>query len=218
MRHPPEYPFNEGRIVSDDGIDVPSARWTDAFEEVQMPGTTALHARSKDGLGPYLLGPSARLALCRDGLHPIARALLDETGMNELIRSNVYASIVARAIELVHATAEARDLIERYRAPREAAAPWHPRPGVAAWATEAPRGLCFHRYDVDDDGRMTACQIVPPTSQNQAAIEADLVDAAAAMLELPDDALKRRLEQLIRSYDPCISCSTHFLDLRIVTR
>jgi coenzyme F420-reducing hydrogenase alpha subunit len=216
MRDPREYPFNQGRIVSNDGIDVACSRWSDAFEEVQQPGTTALHARSTDGLGPYLLGPSARVTLCRDQLHPVARRLLDETGMHELIATNVYASIVSRAVELVHAAAEARDLIDAYRPPVRAAERWTPRDGVAAWATEAPRGLCFHRYEIDDDGRIASCQIVPPTSQNQRAIEADLADAASRMLDLSDEALTLRLEQLVRSYDPCISCSTHFLDLRVV--
>jgi coenzyme F420-reducing hydrogenase alpha subunit len=154
--------------------------------------------------------------LCGDQLHPLARSLLEETGMSGLIGTNVYASIVARAIELVHATAEACDLIGSYRAPALAAQAWSPRAGVAAWATEAPRGLCFHRYEVDEGGNVVACQIVPPTSQNQPAIEADIVKAASGMLDLPDETLRSRLEQLVRSYDPCLSCSTHFLDLRIV--
>ena len=93
--------------------------------------------------------------------------------------------------------------------------PWTPRPGVAAWATEAPRGLLFHRYEVDERGRIAAAQIVPPTSQNQAAIEADLAAFAPPVLDLPHAEATIRLEQLIRSYDPCISCATHFLDLSI---
>jgi coenzyme F420-reducing hydrogenase alpha subunit len=218
LRGPGEYPFNEGRIASDDGIDVPCSGWTDAFEEFQVEGSTALHARSRDGRGPYLVGPAARVSLCADSLHPIARALLGETGMESTIRTNVYASIVARAIELVHAAAEARDLIEAYRPPGDAAVAWSPRPGRAAWATEAPRGLCFHRYEIDARGRIADCQIVPPTSQNQPAIEADLADAARGLLDRSDAELTHRLEQLVRSYDPCISCSAHFLDLRIVQR
>jgi coenzyme F420-reducing hydrogenase alpha subunit len=215
MRHPREYPFNDGRIVSNDGVDLPLTDWTQAFEEFQVEGSNALHARSRDGHGPYLLGPAARISLCADQLHPVARALLAETGMAQMIRTNIYASIVARAIELVHATAEALDIISVYRAPEAPAVDWRPRPGVAAWATEAPRGLCFHRYEIDERGRIARCQIVPPTSQNQAAIEADLVDAAGDALKLPDAEATRRLEQMIRSYDPCISCATHFLDLSV---
>jgi sulfhydrogenase subunit alpha len=215
MKHPREYPFNEGRIVSNDGVDLPLTGWTDAFEEFQVEGSNALHARSRDGKAPYLLGPAARVTLCGEQLHPVARALLAETGMAGMIATNIYASIVARAIELVHATAEALAIIDAYRPPETPAVDWRPRPGVAAWATEAPRGMCFHRYEIDELGRIAHCQIVPPTSQNQAAIESDLIHAAGDALKLPDDQATRRLEQMIRSYDPCISCATHFLDLTI---
>jgi coenzyme F420-reducing hydrogenase alpha subunit len=99
--------------------------------------------------------------------------------------------------------------------PAEPAVGWRSRPGIAAWATEAPRGLLFHRYEVGDDGKVVAATIVPPTSQNQAAIEADLATFAPRVLDLPMDAATHALEQLIRSYDPCISCATHFLDLTV---
>jgi coenzyme F420-reducing hydrogenase alpha subunit len=218
MSHPREYPYSEGRIVSSDGLDLPLSGWEEAFEEFQVEGTNALHARIRNGDGPYLLGPSARVTLCGDRLHPVAHALLDETGMAAAIRTNIFASIVARAVELVHASAEALDIVDTYRPPPRAFEPWTPRPGATGWATEAPRGLCFHHYECDEAGRIVTCRIVPPTSQNQAAIEADLVATASALLDLPDAALTRRLEQMIRSYDPCISCATHFLDLAILRR
>jgi coenzyme F420-reducing hydrogenase alpha subunit len=161
------------------------------------------------------VGPAARVALAAAQLHPVAKEALDATGFASLIRTNMYASIVARAVELVHAFAEALDIVDAYRPPAEALVPWQSRPGVAAWATEAPRGLLFHRYEVDEAGRIRSAQIVPPTSQNQAAIEADLVVAAKEVLDLSHEAATHRLEQMIRSYDPCISCATHFLDLTI---
>jgi len=112
-------------------------------------------------------------------------------------------------------TAEALDIIDAYVKPDAPAVAYTPRPGVAAWATEAPRGLLFHRYVVGNDGKVAAATIVPPTSQNQAAIEADLATFAPAVLDLPMGEATHRLEQLIRSYDPCISCATHFLDLSV---
>jgi sulfhydrogenase subunit alpha len=214
LRHPTEYPYSDGRIVSTDGIDVAPDRWDDAFEELHVEGTNALHARTHDG-GTYLLGPAARVTLCADQLHPLAAEALASTGLADAIRTNIYWSIAARAIELLHAIAEARDLIDDYRPPVEPRIPWAPRPGRAAWATEAPRGLLWHRYEVDERGRIAAAQIVPPTSQNQGAIEADLAGFAPSVLALPHAEATHRLEQLIRSYDPCISCATHFLDLRI---
>ena len=215
LRHAAEYPFSDGRIVSSDGINLAPSAWRDAFQEIQVEGSNALHARSLDGKGPYLVGPAARVMLAADQLHPLAKEALDASGYAELIRTNIYASIVARAVELVHAFAEAIDIIDAYRPPAEPLVPWQSRPGVAAWATEAPRGLLFHRYEVDEAGRVKSAQIVPPTSQNQAAIEADMTSFAPAILDEPHDVATHKLEQLIRSYDPCISCATHFLDLTV---
>jgi len=215
LRHPAEYPYNEGRIASTDGLDLAPGAWTDAFEEHHVEGSNALHARTRDGR-VYLLGPTARITLDADRLHPMAAEALAATGLAAEIRSNVHRSIVARAVELLGACAEARDLIDGYRAPAEPKVPFTPRAGVAAWSTEAPRGLLHHRYEVDDGGRVTAARIVPPTSQNQGAIEADLVAFAPSILDLPQAEATQRLEMLVRAYDPCISCATHFLDLRIV--
>jgi len=212
--HPTEYPYNHGRIRSSDGVDLPVDRWDDAFEEIHVEGTNALQARTHDG-GVYLLGPAARITLSPGSLHPLAADALARTGLADVMRTNIYWSIAARAIELLHACAEARDLIDGYRQPAEPRVAWSARPGRAAWATEAPRGLLFHRYEVDDRGFVSAAQIVPPTSQNQAAIESDLAAFAPSVLDLPHEEATLRLEQLIRSYDPCISCATHFLDLRV---
>jgi len=214
LRHPDEYPFNEGRIVSSDGLDIALHDWPTAFREQQVPWSHALQARALDGRA-YLLGPSARVTLAGARLHPLARAALDRVGLATAIARNPYWSIAARAIELVHAIAVAIELIDGYRRPDRPMEPWTSRPGIAAWASEAPRGMLFHRYEVDDRGRIAAAAIVPPTSQNQAAIEADLAAFAPSVLHLDHTSATHRLEQLIRSYDPCISCATHFLDLRV---
>jgi coenzyme F420-reducing hydrogenase alpha subunit len=215
LRHPDEYPFSDGRIVSSDGLDIAPGAWGDAFEELHIEGSNALHARTHDG-DVYLLGPTARVSLAADQLHPLAAEALEATGLRQAIRTNIHRSIVARAVELLHACAEARDIIDAYRSPREPRVPFTPRAGIAAWSTEAPRGLLHHRYEMDEQGHVVAAQIVPPTSQNQGAIEADLAAFAPSVLELPQVEAVHRLEMLIRAYDPCISCATHFLDLRIV--
>jgi coenzyme F420-reducing hydrogenase alpha subunit len=93
--------------------------------------------------------------------------------------------------------------------------PCPPRAGVGYGATEAPRGTLFHRYELDDEGCIVAAQIVPPTSQNQAAIEDDLRRFVEPRLSLDDHRLTHECEQAIRNYDPCISCATHFLDLTV---
>ena len=217
LHDPREYAMNRGRIISSDGLAIAQQQWMDSFHEVQVPWSNALQSRASDGL-PYLLGPAARIVLDEAQLHPLAREALQATGALESIRRNPYRSIVARAVELVHATAEALDIIDAYVEPDRPFEPWQPRPGVAAWATEAPRGLLFHRYEIGDDGLVAAATIVPPTSQNQAAIEADVAAFAPRVLELPMDAATHALEQLIRSYDPCISCATHFLDVSLERR
>ncbi|HEX8025447.1 MAG TPA: Ni/Fe hydrogenase subunit alpha [Candidatus Limnocylindrales bacterium] len=214
LHDPYEYPMNRGRICSSDGLGLAPQAWGEAFHEVQVPWSNALQSRGADGL-PYLLGPAARVVLDHAQLHPLAREALAETGALESIRRNPYRSIVARAVELVHATAEALDILDAYEAPGEPAVAWTSRPGTAAWATEAPRGLLFHRYTIGDDGLVASATIVPPTAQNQAAIEADLATFAPRVLDLPMDAATHQLEQLIRAYDPCISCATHFLDLSV---
>jgi coenzyme F420-reducing hydrogenase alpha subunit len=214
LRHEAEYPYSDGRIVSSDGLDLRPSAWTDAFEEQHVERSNALHARTKDGR-VYLLGPSARIVLAAEALHPLAREALERTGLRDAIRTNIHWSIVARAVELLRACAEARDLVDAYVRPAEPRVAWTPGPGHCAWATEAPRGLLFHRYELDERGLVADAQIVPPTSQNQGAIEQDLAAFAPAVLDLPHAEATRRLEQLIRAYDPCISCATHFLDLRV---
>ena len=123
--------------------------------------------------------------------------------------------VAARAVELLHAFAVAADILADPPRPRDHLVGWKAQPGIAAWATEAPRGLLFHRYEVGADGLIEHASIVPPTSQNQAAIEHDLRTFAPSVLHLPHAEATHRLEQLIRSYDPCISCATHFLDVRV---
>jgi coenzyme F420-reducing hydrogenase alpha subunit len=212
--NPREYPMNVGRIVSSDGLNIASTDWRTAFSEHQVGWSNALQARGRDGR-PYLLGPAARISLASGQLHPMAAAALARTGLARQIERNPYWSIAARAVELVHACAEALEIIEAYEPPDRPAAAWSPRRATAAWATEAPRGLIFHAYDLDERGLVRHAQIVPPTSQNQAAIEADLAAFAPRVLDLPRAEATLRIEQLIRSYDPCISCATHFLDLTV---
>jgi coenzyme F420-reducing hydrogenase alpha subunit len=214
LRHPDEYAFNEGRIVSSDGLDLAATDWEEAFDEEQVTWSHALQAHMADRV-PYLLGPAARITLTGDRLHPEARAALERMGLTGEIARNPNWSIAARAVELVHAVAEAIEVLDGYVPPGRPSEPWTPVSGTASWATEAPRGLLFHHYELDDRGRVASATIVPPTSQNQAAIEADLASFAPSILGEPHDVATHRLEMLIRSYDPCISCATHFLDLTV---
>jgi coenzyme F420-reducing hydrogenase alpha subunit len=208
-----EYPIDRGRIVSSKGIDVAPAEFGDTFEERQVPHSTALHARVR-GRGAYLAGPLARFALNRERLSPLAAEAAEEAGLGERCL-NPFRSIVVRAVEILYAFDEALRLLDAYERPEEPFVPYEVRPGVGHGVSEAPRGLLYHRYEIDEDAQIASAWIVPPTSQNQRSIEEDLWEVVAANLALPDDQLRHRCEQTIRNYDPCISCSTHFLRLEV---
>ena len=208
------YPLERGDRISISGRGTyPVEEFENLFEEQQVEHSNALQCRLKDGT-PYMTGPVARLNLCYNKLHPIAANALAESSL-ELPVKNQYRSIVVRSVELVHAFAEAIDIIDNYRRPSAPYVDALPRNASGCGATEAPRGLLYHRYKVGADGVVKEARIVPPTSQNQARIEADLVSIAPILLDLEHDEATLRCEQLIRSYDPCISCATHFLKLDI---
>ena len=211
LRHPDEYPFNEGRIVSNRGLDIAAADYDDHFEEIHVARSTALQSRMRDGAA-YLVGPLARYNLNYDKLSAPVREAARAAGLASECR-NPYRSIVVRALEVLHACDEALRLIAEYEEPDAPAVEVTPGAGIGFGATEAPRGLLWHRYRLEDDGAIAEARIVPPTSQNQASIEEDLTNYIGGFLDLPDEQLRHRCEQTVRNYDPCISCSTHFLRL-----
>ena len=213
LRHPAEYPFNEGRIVSNRGLDIPVEDYDAHFSEYHLERSTALYARMDDG-GPYLVGPLARYSLNFDRLSPEVQAAARDAGLGPVC-ANPYRSIVVRAVEVLHACEEALRIIEAYEEPDAPAVDVEPRAGVGFAATEAPRGLLYHRYRVAADGSIAEARIVPPTSQNQASIEEDLASFVEGFLDLPDRDLQHRCEQTVRNYDPCISCAAHFLRLDV---
>ena len=209
-----EYPLEWG-----DGLEisrrdaVPLDAFADHFEERQVPHSNALQCLLKDGT-PYLTGPMARLAHHVDKLHPTAREALRRSGC-ALPVLNPFLSIIVRAVEVVHAFATALDIIAEYGRPVPARVMLSAtEPSIGHGATEAPRGMLYQRYELDAAGIITEANIVPPTAQNQARIEADLTALAPALWAMPHAAATTRCEQLIRNYDPCISCATHFLDLK----
>ena len=211
LRHPSEYPMNEGEIVSNRGLGIPVEKYDDEFEERQAPYTHALQSVRRGG-GSYLVGPLARFALNRDRLGPRADAIARAVGLEPVVR-NPYRSVIVRSVEMVEACAEALRIIDTYRPPdRPAAEPSGPvGPATGAAATEAPRGLLYHRYRLGPNGMIVEAKIVAPTSQNQKRIEDDLRALVARSLDLGEAELTGACERAIRSHDPCISCATHFL-------
>ncbi|MGC2855932.1 Ni/Fe hydrogenase subunit alpha [Novispirillum sp. DQ9] len=213
LHHASEYAVVDGRLASSAGLDIPVPAFFDHFAEEHVAHSNALHGRTRDGR-PYHVGPLARWAVNHDRLHPDVRTAATEAGAGPVVR-NPFQSIVVRMAEVLQALLDARALIDGYEEPDAPAVPVEPRAGTGTGCTEAPRGICVHRYTLDDDGTIMAATIVPPTAQNQPTIEDDLRAVIAGNLSLDDAPLQWRCEQAIRNYDPCISCATHFLRLRV---
>ncbi len=213
LRHEAEYPLNEGRIVSNRGLDIAAVEYDEHFKESHVARSTALHSGFRVG-GSYLVGPLARYNLNFDRLSPLGQQAAREGGLGPACL-NPYRSIVVRAVEVLYACDEALRIIAAYDEPEQPSVAVEPREGTGFAATEAPRGLLYHRYRLEAGGIIAEARIVPPTSQNQACIEEDLASFVGGFLELPDDELRNRCEQTVRNYDPCISCSTHFLRLEM---
>ena len=216
LHHPDEYAITEGRVISDRGLDIEVSEFLEHIVEEHVEHSTSLHGHIIER-GRYLVGPLARYTLNYDQLPAVAREAATEAGLGKECR-NPFRSIVVRAVETVAACDEAVRIIEDYSEPDRPAVPVLPRAGVGHGATEAPRGILYHRYSIDDEGTILEADIVPPTAQNQDAIEADLRKLVTANLELDDHDLQHLCEQSIRNYDPCISCSTHFLDFTVERR
>ena len=214
LRHPDEYPFNEGSLVASNGLDIPISDYEQHFEEFQVEHSTALHSHLNGQ--PYLVGPLARLNLNLDLLPTLVRGNLESTGI-EFPSRNMFHSLVARAVEIHYALVEALRILDEYRLPDDSPyVPVQPRAGIGFGCTEAPRGLLWQKWHLNQAGEVNSTRIVPPTSQNQARIEEDLRLSLEAMgLDNSDEALQLRGETVIRNYDPCISCSVHFLNLKV---
>jgi sulfhydrogenase subunit alpha len=222
MRHPHEYPMNEGRLATSDGLDILIEQYNEHFQEQQVPHSTALQSlyypsgtQATESARAYLVGPLARVNLNWDRLPDAVQETAMRSGMHFPSR-NMFHSIVARSVEVHYALTEAIRILEDYQPPAAAAVPVTPRSGAGYGCTEAPRGILWHRYEFNADGSVAKATIVPPTSQNQARIEEDLrLSLEAYGLERADEDLRRFSETVIRNYDPCISCATHFLRLSV---
>ncbi len=213
LRHPTEYPITAGRIVSNRGLDISVSEYEEHFFESQVPHSTALHSQLRDE-STYFVGPMARYSLNADRLSSPAAAAARDAGLGPTC-TNPFRSIIVRAVELTEACHEAIRLIDSYDPPDPCSVEVPPRAATGFGCTEAPRGILYHRYRIAADGTIDDAKIVPPTSQNQRAVEADLRGFVQDRLDLPQEQLTWECEQAVRSYDPCISCATHFLDLRV---
>jgi coenzyme F420-reducing hydrogenase alpha subunit len=224
LRHPDEYPMNEGRLISSRGLDLAAEEYPDHFEEYQVPHSNALHSRRRestgragsvsDRSGAYFAGPLARWNLNADRAPPLVKEAATATGI-PFPNRNPFVSIVARSLEVLLACDEALRIIDAYEPPPKPAVDFELRAGIGHAITEAPRGILYHRYETDAAGVVRDAVIIPPTSQNQLQMEHDLLRLAPQLVNLPEAEAALQAEKVIRNYDPCISCATHFLKFRV---
>lgn len=213
LYHPTEYPMNEGNIVSDHGLNISIDQFDDYFKEYQVSYSNALHCKLQNR--PYLVGPLARVNNCFGHLPSEIHLLLQQLGIH-FPSKNMYQSIIARAIEIYYCVLESIRILERYSYPGSSSIEVAPQQGHGFGCTEAPRGMLWHHYEIDELGKVKSARIVPPTSQNQARIEEDLqISLTHFGLDKSVDELRSYSEMIIRNYDPCISCSTHFIKLKV---
>lgn len=210
--HPDEYPLNEGTVRSSRGGEWTVDQYETEFQEVQVPHSTAYQSVRLSTGGTYCVGPLARINLCYEQLSPLARRVADEIGF-AIPCKYPFRTIIARGLELIHVYEEALGILRDYRQPAMGKVPVTLGAGEGNAATEAPRGLLYHRYRCDETGHIAFAKIVPPTSQNQSRIERDLAEWLPRVIDRDDATIARSCEKVIRNYDPCISCSTHFLKI-----
>ena len=213
LHHPDEYPFNEGRLISNRGLDIAIKDYENHFEEIHVERSNALHSVHK-GAGNYLVGPMARYNLNYNQLSDLTKEVAKGIGFDRQI-VNPFQSIVVRSLETVYAIDEAIRIIENYEKPDKPFIEHKIDPGIGYGCTEAPRGILYHRYEINENGLIKTAKIVPPTAQNQSRIEEDLSNFIPKFIDLSDEDLTWKCEQAVRNYDPCISCATHFLKLTI---
>lgn len=215
IHHPSEYGLMNGAVLSSSGSQLPASEFETRYLEEHIKHSNALHSHTLEG-NHYLVGPLARLNLNHDQLSPAAQKAILDNGITFPF-NNPYKSLIARSIELVHYYEEAISLINFYLPSGNSCMDIKLRAGSGCGTSEAPRGLLYHRYSIDEDGRVKFAQIVPPTAQNLPRIEKDLFAFAPELVKMDYDKATLAAEHLVRSYDPCISCATHFMKLKIGT-
>lgn len=208
-----EYGLMGGQVWSSRGRKLPVAEFESAYIEQHVRHSTALHGHTVDGR-TYLVGPLSRLNLNHAQMGRAALQALKDAHVT-LPLKNPYKSFIARGLELVQFFEEARDGIQAYCPSGPPHVELSLKAGKGAGASEAPRGTLYHRYEIDEDGLIQSARIVPPTAQNLPRIEADLLTMAPMLISMPAAAATRQAEDLVRAYDPCLSCATHFLKLTV---
>jgi len=211
--HPERYPIDIGDIGSTKGLHIPVQEFEKHIEEIHVEHSHALQSKIKER-SSYFAGPMARYNLNYQNFSKIVKEVAGDVDFPNYCR-NPFKSIVVRSLEVLYAVDESLRIIQQYEKPQVPAHPITLQAGEGCGCTEAPRGLLYHRYKIDEEGIIQHATIIPPTSQNQRRIEEDLYRFLKGYVDLDEEELASKCEQFIRNYDPCISCATHFLQLKV---
>jgi sulfhydrogenase subunit alpha len=221
-----EYPFLEGDIGSTDGKRVSKNDYKNVTNEFIVPHSSAKHCKwNRDS---YMVGALARFNLNYNKLCPQAIAVAEAIGLKPICR-NPYLNTAAQLVECVHCLYDAIHIIEEMKRDgikyQEAITVGLNERGVikinagkGVGAVEVPRGILFHDYEVDAHGKITNANCIIPTGQNLNNIEHDMKKLVPEIIDESDEVITLKLEMLVRAYDPCISCSAHFLNVKFVNR
>jgi coenzyme F420-reducing hydrogenase alpha subunit len=211
-----EYAYIDGRIATSDGFSYELPEYRKVTNEYLVPHSTAKY--TKHNRESYMVGALARFNNNFDQLHPRAKAAAEELGMKPLV-TNPYLNTAAQAIEMVHCVEDAIQLIDELvdrGIDKEPLYEFQGQGGEGVGSCDVPRGILFHNYVIDDEGLIQGANCIIPTNQNHANIQADMQALLPQILDRPQEEIQLAMEMLVRAYDPCISCSTHLLDVEFI--
>jgi coenzyme F420-reducing hydrogenase alpha subunit len=211
-----EYAFIDGYIATTDGFTYDLADYRKVTNEYLVPHSTAKWARHNRE--SYLVGALARFNNNHDQLHPRAKAAAEELGLEPIV-TNPFLNSAAQAVEMVHCVEDSIRIIDELvdrGIEEEPLYGFQGKGGEGVGSCDVPRGILFHNYVIDDDGLIQGANCVIPTNQNHANIELDMRALVPQIVDLSQEKVTHMLEMLVRAYDPCISCSTHLLNVEFV--
>lgn len=207
-----DFSYFAGTICDTTGKCIKEENYRDHLEHVVIPYS---HASGYTFSGDvYRVGAIARLNLNKEALHESTKRDAAEA-LQVFPSDDIFHNNLAQAIGILHSIDRTLDIIRDANFVDEKPMPPKMRAGVGIGVVEAPRGMLYHKLETDDEGRVVEGEVIVPTGQNQIAIEKDLGAFIEANLDMEEDVMRLECEKIIRAYDPCMSCASHFLKLNI---